>query len=113
DGLSATGTELPTRNVRFHVGSRTLSGHTTEAAKATFMTHFGLCFVGQGIQSAPIEMVDRICYPINLPAAIFNRCSSHMMYRPREFRSDDPATTTPSDVKKCVTSTELPGIGIV
>src|SRR5262245_43909242 len=62
-----------------------------------------------------MEMVDRIWYPINLSvfirsvAAIFNRRSSHVMYRPREFRSDEPATTTPSDVKKCVTSMELPG----
>ena len=37
--MSASGTNLPIRNVRFHGESWRVSGRATETAKATFMTH--------------------------------------------------------------------------
>ena len=36
--MSASGTNLPIRNVRFHGESWRVSGRATETAKATFMT---------------------------------------------------------------------------
>ena len=57
---------------------------------------FRTLFVGQAFKARRWRWstefgIRLICQPsFRSVAAIFNRCSSHMMYRPREFRSDGP-----------------------
>ena len=64
DRVTAFGTNLPIRNVRFHGESWRVSGRATEIAETTFMTH---CGHKQGRNTAAQQVSCRteLCYPFS------------------------------------------------
>src|SRR5262245_23430165 len=67
-GVKRSCRKLPIRNVRFHVGSRSLSGRPIDIAKATFMTqaglsaHDGFATRGIAVEVARLRAVNTLRY---------------------------------------------------